>query len=326
MNGWQEHNDRLWILCQYGGVRLITGSSTVTPKHFWMNTGLYSSNDCHTYLAAEDPGNENHVWLGGWYGRWAKFDITDVISGASSAPTKIQDGTQSVSGNFGYSYGYNFDYLTPVFTDDDTGIVVCGIYESVGGGWFDPDNGEFVGKSRGFMQSTLKNDDERFPYYPDSAGNPFQATSSAGCGAWTKSEDGTDYFIAYGYGTNNDIFSFSKNIHALATSGYVTFGDYQLPGQENVSAVKVNDVATSLNVPNGCSATIDVSNDGGTTWHNYDWQNEETFVFPDIYHNTVRVRFNLNGLVNKAPYWQNNGFPTVTMIDERVYSETLELA
>lgn len=127
--------------------------------------------------------------------------------------------------------------------------------------------------------------------------------------------DGSKYWASVGHGghSSTGVYTWAESQDfTLETSGDIVFGDYQLGSTANISHVQM-DHSDQWRVPSTSTLTCLVTNDGGSTWEEYDWANDSVHRFTST-GNTVQVKYELTGNGLSAPHFQGHFFPTLTVM------------
>ncbi len=298
---YDEVNDRVYNFAYYNAnFTVILDASTANPKVLWCDLGDAGVGDdaYEQGLFVPDPVNyPNKVKVGG-NGRFLHVDISPCFSG--STPTII-DQIYVESNDLGdwnpscqQRGGVCRQSVTSEWTDKMPGYPdfmpsSADRARNTIGGWFDWDNLRHVGivNQSGILEDTTTGGRGRS--YRSDYTNPLFRMQSA---------DGTYWWVQTGYGGDGHSFKIWSNSvgPGLVGNWEVEFGTLTL---DNNNAISFCFVTTEGHqTPGGCSLSIFVSNNNGTTWEEY---SGDTHEFSST-GTQLRVKYVATGFVDKAPY------------------------
>lgn len=308
---YDEVNDRIYYCPFYNGnFIVVTAASTEEPRTVWCDVADmgYGDDGYEQGLFVFDPVNEPNIISIGSSSRHIKINITPCFSG--SAPTYIsrtheQDATKGnqfgVHMRAGTKYqsttagqptdkmpGYpNFIPVSP-----DRGKAMSNY------GWIDYENQNYVAQLR--------------------PNNVTEDTTSYGRGQthWTDygqpvfrmySANGTEYWIQTGYGYHGHSFRIWNREYAnhLIPNWQI---DFNIGGLHNNASIDfVYWAKDGHYVPSGCTLSLFVSNDNGSTWEAYTGTDTGEHTFANqtssgSSSNRLRCRMVGSGDVSKNSY------------------------
>ena len=308
---YDEDNNRVYIMTRSdGGIWVVTNpdKSSTDPtnpaKCYSLNlTTLGLTNDIYTPTVAPLDSNPNHIWVAGYYGRYVKIDITDVLAETSTTPTILDKNDNWYNKTLSYSpfilNSFSSGRKHP-FHGSDLILIRPDRDHNVYYGWFDQENKLPV--TNGFAYYMDDTGSNRYRYNSNTslrygyAPFPILAESANATKYWLL----TGYSGAHGYQFRT--FSESTNGLELHTSGNIVFGDFQLDNNQRIREIKILNLSNNVYEPSGCTFSVEVSNNSGSTWENYDWVNEPNHIFVSS-GNIAQVKFILQGSGGtKCPY------------------------
>ena len=323
---YDEDNNRVYMINRTdGGIWVITNpdrasDDTTNPaKCYAINIyGTVSSNDIYSPSVSVDKDDSNHLWVAGYYGRYLEIDITNIINETSTVPTILSKNNiwYNKSNNFvPIAFGGQSSMRSHLTLKSDILIIRPERSFNSSFGWLDKDDMLPVITSYvydydkdGVLKRTYVSTDQlKFDYAPF----PIRMQSSGG----------TYYWIVGGYGGDGYKFRTYADSYSgltLHTSGYITFGDFQLDSNQKIRTVKIENLKDFVHEPTNCSFDVKVSNNSGTDWEIYDWSSEEEHAFTSI-GNTLQVKFELTGYNGiSAPYifTTDTSNPMISFSDE----------
>jgi len=252
----------------------------------------------------EDVNNRNHIWCGDSQ-RIFKIDITDcIVDGVivGTAPTLLSGLIDMYNDAFIYSPYMRFNDSTSYGSDFIYVLADRGWCDS--GGWFDPEYENIIANPQynsNFVHASM--DNLRFSYAAE----------------WIPiySPNMTKYWIVSGYDSDGNKFrSYTDaNCGGLRTSGYIKFGSFYLDDTANIGTVRVNGTGDFYQ-PTGTSLTIQVSNNGGSSWENYTIGTIHTFSSTG---NALQVQINLTGNGKSSAYYYSNTTISLTFAEDYDY-------
>jgi hypothetical protein len=126
-----------------------------------------------------------------------------------------------------------------------------------------------------------------------------------------RSTNGTPYWIKLGYGYDGHSFKvWTDDIgNGLVGNWEVEYGTYTLDGNANIDFVNLGLV--DHYTPSGCSLSVYVSNNNGSTWELYTASDDDHHMFNSTGHQ-LRVKYLASGQEDKAPYKLASAFDTAT--------------
>ena len=279
---------------------------TVTASAFQIRTdSVLGGNDVYGFVCVPDNDNPNLMWISSNYGRYCQVDITRCLTGENAHPLFVKGNTR---------YNDQND-KKPLVMHESEGVL-CRKHPVWGGDmpilkcnsgwggynwhWLDIENGYLVGMSlinsyrlrrTGNTSYTSSQSNTQLEFTYVNVPDPNFAMVS--------SSEGTKYWVIGGYGDDgNALISYAvddfPNLLELHTSGYLTFGDYQLNDQRDITSIKIENMREGVFEPSNTRLNVSVSNNGGKTWESYGWKKEEDHSFRSV-GNTVQVKFILRG-------------------------------
>lgn len=319
-------NNRLYIWWQYNGEYWVvlnpdksTTDATNPAKAYNLRVrDLIGTDDMYSGGVIIDSNNPNHIWINANYGRLTKIDITNVLNETATVPTLlyVNDIVKYTSGYKGcHLNGKHQLVMHPLYSD--MGIVTPdrGWWRNFG--WLDQEHGLAVGPStpgwghydgvNKHRYTMVSNSNLVFDY----GGIPKLITTT----------DGSQYLVHGGYGGDGYKFrSWTIDKFKLYNSGNIVFGNYAFDDNTEIRAVQLQDIANHVYVLTDTSILFEVSNNNGSTWEVYDWQNEEMHHFNST-GNSVRLKITLTGTDKKSSHiMTQHEFPKVHIYGGEFYN------
>jgi len=315
---YDNKNDRLYCINeQNGDLWLILSASTSadTAKCYHVDASNFLEGaDIYVKMCVVDNDNANYVWLSTEYGRFAKFDITNSITGTGDNPSAINynNNLYNVDGNnipwIGL-YGYHIFTEHPVYGSKlILGFPDRGYNTNVF--WFDQDK-----------KLTLAKGHSTYIQYPEGTieyGIPGTSASfdydymnfSIGISSGTSQK----YTLVYGSGGSHGgttfVYNNSKSFE-FEDSGYIIFGNYTLYNNQDIGAILISNL--DMNTPDETSIEIWVTNNSGLNWESYDFNLNKHHIFKNR-GNISQVKFILKtNLPYKSPNFNSVKYPIVTI-------------
>lgn len=300
---YDEVNDRVFYLSYYNAnFTVILDASTANPKVLWCDVGDAGVGDdaYEQGLFIPDPVNYPNKVIVGGSSRFLYVDISPCFSG--SAPTIIdQIYVESTAlGDWAPSThqrgGVHRQSVTSEWTEKMPGYPdfmpsSADRNRNTLGGWFDWDNLRHVGVLRhdGILEDTTTGGRGRS--YRADYSNPLVRMQSA---------DGTYWWVQTGYGGDGHSFKiWSDSVGpGLVGNWEVEFGTFSLDNNNPINFCLVT--TEGHQTPGGCSLSIFVSNNNGTTWEGYSGDGD-VHEFSST-GTQLRVKYVATGFVDKAPY------------------------
>jgi hypothetical protein len=312
---WLEKNtNRLWLFSRDNGDTWLilnpekSSSDPISASAFNINgNGVSLGNDMFMFGAATVNDNSNHVIIGGYYGRFGKVDISPILTQTSANPTVI-DGKARIVSNF-YTPTYILIEALSFIPHPTFGSDLVLIQPSMDHyheyGWIDQENWMLVGPPRTYFYRwnwetggtsiayTWHSNDLLYFQYGQ---GPFLITT----------QDGSEYWILTGYGYDGSVIrtysrtTFPDGFHLVET-GSITFGDFYLPNSESIGSIKIGELISQLYILEDTKFNCFVSNNGGSSWENYDYTQEVYYKFNSS-GNTGQIKFYFEGNKKRGPH------------------------
>jgi len=151
----------------------------------------------------------------------------------------------------------------------------------------------------------------------ESDGNEFFASYGANL-TLTTDEDGEEYWLFSTY--NDDGFrSYSRDKWpdgmGLCETGSITFGDFTLPQNVNIGSIYVGNATADLYTASGADLYIKVSNDGGTTYENYDYLADVDHTFSSV-GSTARIKLEFTGSISQSAHYTGGSYLYVSLMEQ----------
>ncbi len=316
---YDKENNRLYILWRSnGGIWVILNpdgdldNPSNAPECYCLNTNHASisiGDDCYGGGVVADNDNPNILYVSVNQGRYAKIDITNILNGTSTYPELLDSHelsyrrTLSMNSAPYWMAGYSSLLRNSVFGSDFIYINPDRSYYQWYG-WLDTKNFRPVGGIR-----------PSYSIYDDYGGYIYEYTDRtslrfdyAGEFHYIESDGGVGYWIHAGYGGLGYKFrSWAASEHpngfCLEDNAYITFGTYELDNGNDIGQVRISNLIDQLYIPNPSVDIFScyVSNDNGSSWEEYDYENEEDHEFSST-GSQVQVKFEFEGPGSSAPY------------------------
>jgi hypothetical protein len=309
---YDEVNDRVFYFPYYSGSFFVVyDASTANPELLWCDlvdagsqTG-YSSNSTEMGLHIPDPSSApNRMWVGG-NERLLDIDITPCLTG--SAPTVhnsilTSDIDSTVSGHSNYfRFGTKYQKTSGTPMDKVPGYTDMihihpdrGYFEA--GGWIDTDNNKVSAFTKRSSITEDTTTGSRGRSIDTDYGHPMILMESA---------NGSKYWIHTGYSGNDGhrFHTYAESVKPMELIGSweIVYGTYTLENSANVDLIFLSNVDL-FTIPSGCSITIYVSNNNGSTWETYDTASTTAHLFNST-GTQLRLKISAAGQPNKAPYF-----------------------
>ena len=329
---YDEDNNRIYILNRTdGGLWVVINpekpSTDANNPAKCYAVNIYSfgvSNDMSTPGISVDKHNKNHLWLVGYYGRYVKVDITNVLDGTDTVPTLLDRNDVWYDTYMNQAPFYNNYYMSmrdhPTLKSDLSIITPSGSY-NIYYGWFDKEDKLPV--ISGYYSSYESDGTLIYRYNSED----MVGYSYAPFPVRVQSSGGTYYWVFAGYsleGYRFRVYDDDTSGLTMHKSGYIIFGDFQLDSHGNIGKVQITNLKDFVHEPTDCSFDVKVSNNSGTDWEVYDWSSEEYHIFSTT-GNTLQVKYELTGYMGvKSPYIMTLDYSkmTISFTDEIETSTT----
>ena len=307
--GWvfyDEVNDRIYYCTYYNAnFTLVLDASTSDPKTVWCDVGDTGNGDdgYEQGLHINDPVNEpNVVWIGGST-RILKLNITPCFSG--SAPTVLDRiyvdnaDTLQISNNF--RFGTKYQKTSGVPMDKMPGypdFIAISADRSAAtiSGFVDQNNSNMFA----FNQNSYITEDTT----TGGRGNSLDRAYSCPP-VLMSSANGTKYWIYMGYGDSDghQFVVYNENDHPQRLIGNweIVFGTYTLDQNADINVAYVGGMDL-FKIPSGCTLSVYVSNNNGTSWESYDKDSDLGHTFTTT-GSSLRVKLVATGHPDKSPYY-----------------------
>jgi hypothetical protein len=258
-------------------------------------TGI-SGDDIYTATIKVDSSNKDHLWVSAHRGKYIKIDISNI-----TGSTTIQTPTLLYKNDYWFNIdkAYHPFYMSTGCVglkcpENDIIIIRPRSYYNYYYGWLDTEN-------------MLPVTSSYYVDYDKKGNNSYRYNSSQqlkfGYGTFPipiYSDNTTKYWLIGGAGSDgNKIWVFDSGL-TLHTSGYITFGKFEIGG--NIRNLKIFNLKDNVFELTGTSFDVYVSNNNGSAWEVYDWDNEEMHHFNSL-GNEALVKFKFTGYQGiKSPY------------------------
>lgn len=294
------------------GTVVVNNASTSTPTVFCIDG---EDNDAYLYApqrqyAWEDPNDTNFLITGDNYRKVVRYNYSNIKNGTSAEISAITGSTNQENYRYYDHYPY-FEARPKTFIDEDNHV------------WHVPDRGRSRYPMRIDLDNHLNyvgiNDDAGgwkmdFDMNQESSeddlvtdkrtGNDFQSDYGFYWKTMTTALD-TTYYVSMGYG--NDLNTArSTTVHPWKfnnSNPYIEFKEIKLSNEENISAVLLYDLDRWLWAMNGISNTVQVSNDGGSTYETYNQASTDPHTFSSTGNNLrIKITFGVSTNQFKCGY------------------------
>ena len=302
---YDEINDRVIYAAYYNSNFIVVeDASTASPKLVWCDLGDAGVGDDGYEIGffCPDPTNSpNRFWIG-CSSKAVDVDITPCMSG--SAPTVHNQVSFNDSNNvqfdalmrFGTKYqktsGTPMDKLPsypnhiPIHGDRGWAQI---------GGFLDPDNNK--------VHSFRRRDNLTEDTTTGSRGSSYRSDYGTNA-VLMSSANGTKYWVQMGYGADGHSFKIweeNDKPRELIGNWEAIWGTFTLENSANIDQVFVTNTY-NLHTPSGCTSTIYVSNNNGSSWETYNKDSETSHVFSTT-GTQLRVKLTCTGHPDKAPFY-----------------------
>ena len=290
---YDDRLDKLFYQLRWsGGLNIIENASTENPTAYHISFSGHGADHCVYKGIVYIGGDTNRILCGG---DWRFFDL-DISGCNESNATPVFNREVYTSGGYHAMNNYMpFGSEDPYNEDEYRGGTPYGhafirIMPDRGwlrkSGWFDLDNFQPVGRT-GEDNYSHQKDTVFFDY--------------SGCFYKVTSANGTDYYIAMGYSWDGHRVNVYNKPHLLKTSSEVLFNVGDALSGNNIAAINLSDTAYEIFTPSNTTASVSVSNNGGTTWESYS-SGIHTFSSAGT---NCKVKYTFSGQENKMPYMKS---------------------
>jgi len=298
---YDEINDRVFYMTYYNAnFTVILDASTANPKCVWCDMGDAGLGDdsYESGLFIDDPVNEPNKVKVGCSSRFAHVDITPCFVGVKAtviAQIYVESADHGFVGSVLLRGGANKQKISGEWVDKFPEYPTFHTTTSDRGknmldGWLDWSNNRIVGLYRYNSTTEDTTTGGRGRSYRSDYSNPLFRMTTA---------NGTKYWVKTGYGADGHSFKvWSDDIGpGLIGNWSCEFGTYSLDngGSIDFCQVEQQDHFT----PSGCSLSVYVSNNNGSTW--------ETATAGAVHYfssegSQLRAKYVATGHPDKAPY------------------------
>lgn len=314
---YDEYNDRVYYNYYADGrVVVILDASTSTPECVYIDVNIIGFGDdmYENGLFVPDPINYPNKVMLGVENRIAHIDYTPCFSGNN--PTKLNDAYTEATTEPGFNgahfrVGTKYQTTTTERTDKlpnypnfiptapDRG-------RNTLGGWMCWENPNIYRRAVGVYNSSGLVEDTTTGGRGRSIRIDYGSTPVR-----MKSANDTYYWVIMGYGSDgHKFYTYSNDVgQGLIGDWSIEYGVYTLQNNTNIDTV-VTDLLSYFFIPGGCSLTLRVSNDNGTTWETYNGTEELEHTFTSE-GNQLKLKLDATGFVDKAPYMMEMSRPSV---------------
>ena len=310
---YDEINDRIfWFPFYNASFTVVEDASTASPRTIWCDVGdAGEGDDCYEQgLFIEDPVNAPNIVCTGGSSRLLKMDITPCFSGNPPTIQKRVEFFNNWTNNFEVPVHFRFGnkYQKTIGTPMDKLPGYPSHCTTSGDrGW---------ATMRGFVD--FENEQTAIALRHD---NIVEDTTTGGRGrsyrfdygcpmVLMSSSNGTNYWIQMGYGLDGHSFKIWEETdypNQLIGNWEAVFGTFTLANSANIDQVYIGN-SDGFKVPSGCTLTVYVSNNNGSTWETFDRTSDQSHTFGTS-GTQLRVKFTATGQPDMAPYYiGNKGF------------------
>ena len=119
--------------------------------------------------------------------------------------------------------------------------------------------------------------------------------------------------------TDDGFRSYSRtkwpNGFGLCETGSVTFGDFELPGNDLIGSIYIGNVLVDLYTASGADLYVKVTNDGGLTWENYDYVTDESLEFSSQ-GSSSQMKLEFTGSISQSAYFNGGSYLSVSIMEK----------
>lgn len=294
---YDEANDRLYVMWYtYGSIWVVTDASTAGAECWQIDASTVGySYHCYTLGVVVDKDDADHIWISS--NRYiGEIDISNCItSGGSATPTVVVS-----KGVYLYDGPFHMMGVHSLRPHPDYGSDLLMWTADRGYGMLSP----FVDKVNRVPIGCSITDTAVYDITPNTYAYGGNVSYKI------QSDDGTNYYIAYGYGGSGSQFKVYAAAPELPSSWEITFGTYTLDANASVYAITVLQPTEYAMI--NTTLTYYVSNDNGTTW--------ETAT-PDVAHTfsssgyQIQLRLSATGDAKNTAHIINSGAINILLED-----------
>ena len=319
---YDEINDRMyyWNYDGNGGFTVIYDASTSDPKPVWcdMEDTVSGSNTTFTAngymresgLFVADPVNAPNVVIAPGYDYIYEIDYTNCLTGGFPDIKRrvyLRNWTEGIDYNGITRFGTKFQKTSGTPMDKMPGYASNWVplsgdrdYGRVDGGHLEL--GTFKVYSR--KQLSSYTEDQASVYGGSARGRSWQSSYGVNP-VLMSSANGTKYWIRMGYGSDGHSFRIwpeATNPIELIGNWEIVYGTYTLDNSANIDMCFIGGVADAI-IPSGCTFTVYVSNNNGSSWETFDHTSDLAHVFSTS-GTQLRIKLSATGQPNKSPFIQ----------------------
>jgi hypothetical protein len=131
-------------------------------------------------------------------------------------------------------------------------------------------------------------------------------------------EDGIGYWIYTEYDANG-FFAWSEERFpdgfGLCATASLVFGDFILGENLNIGSIYIGEANSALYTGSGAKMNMKVSNDGGTTYETYNYENDVSHYFTSS-GATARLKLEFTGSISQSAYYYGSEVLSVTLFEK----------
>jgi hypothetical protein len=322
-------NNRLYIWWGYNGEYWVvlnpdkaTNDATNPAKAYNLRVrDLCGTDDMWSGGVIVDNSNPNHIWVHAYYGRMMKIDISNVLAETATVPTLLCSYNKYASTWMDTMLvGRHSIMMHPMYGSDLPLIQPDrGWWRSFG--WFDKENCLPVGPSTTGSSHFDGVNKHRYTMYSNNTlvfdyGSIPDVITTA---------NGSQYVVHAAYGGDGYRFrTWTTDKFKLYTSGNIVYGPFKFDDNAYIKYVHLEKFnSDTIFKPTGTDFVVEVSNNGGTTWETYNYNNSEELHEFTSTGNEVRVKVTMTGNGYKHGYMMTIDFPSVHIYGGKFYNHML---
>jgi len=301
------------------------------------DVGLTNDMYTHGLIPYEDEG-DYHYLANGYYGRYMKVDIGPLLTGSltwGQDPVILQ--THPEGWNIGTSPSLYYPRWEVTAVSDVSYVTHSsgrsfiikrpdrGLYFQYWQ-WFDQENFLWVGDNvyitYGYGDGSGTSGGSNATTWTSEANN--LAYAYGGIPITVRGEDDETYFVFGPYASNTGFYSWSRTRFpdgfGLCATASLTFGDFTLGDNLTIGSIYIGEANSALYTGSGAKMNMKVSNDGGTTYETYNYENDVAHHFTSS-GATARLKLEFTGSISQSAYYYGSEVLSVTLFEEDPISD-----